>query len=119
MKNLLLVLVALTLFVLLEPFSFVYVNFVKKKFNWKRLFDYWRSMAVDIDRFGNHQYRSLFNHIFIQQDGYQFGNFKETVSSALGKNQHFGKLTKTGKLLVSILDFIDENHCLKSINWEI
>ena len=40
----------------------------------------------------------------------------ETISSALGKNQRDKTLSKKGKLLVKILDFLDENHCENSIN---
>ena len=44
-----------------------------------------------------------------------FGREKETISSALGKNEIDKTLSKKGKLLVKILDFFDENHCEKSI----
>ena len=47
--------------------------------------------------------------------GYQFGVIGETISSALGKNQRDKTLTTTGKILVFILDFLDENHCENSI----
>lgn len=47
---------------------------------------------------------------------YQFGDFRETISSVLGKNQRDGTLSKKGEILVSILDFIDKDHCKKSIN---
>lgn len=117
--NLILNFIAIVLFCIIEPFNFVYVVFIKKKFSWERLSGYFRTLAVGIDRFGNHHFHSLFNKLFIVDGGYEFGNFNETVSSALGKNQHFGKLSNTGKLLVAILDFLDKDHCLKSMNWNI
>ena len=49
-------------------------------------------------------------------NGYKFGNSKETISSALSKNKRDGTLSRTGKLLAWILDKIDKNHVLKSIN---
>ena len=116
MGNLILVILAKLLYLVFEPISFVYVNFFKKKFTWKRLNGYFREQAVAIDRFGNSQYRSLFNALFVAENGYHHGNINETISSVLGKNQRDETLTKLGKLLVKILDTIDKNHCLKSIN---
>lgn len=115
MKNLILANIAILLFVLIEPISFVYVNFIKERFNWVRLSGYWRSFAVAVDRFGNYQYRSLFNRFLITENGYQFGDFRETISSALGRNERDQTLTKTGYRLVKILNKIDPDHCQKSI----
>ena len=116
MINLLLALVSVSLFLLLEPISFVYVIFIKEKFQFGRLSGYWRDFAVAVDRFGNYQYRSLFNRLLRTKHGYEFGDFRETISSALGKNQRDDTLSKSGKILTAILDFIDKNHCEKSIN---
>lgn len=115
MKNLLLAVIAILLFILIEPISFIYVVFVKEKFSMKRLSGYWRGFAVAVDQFGNHQYKSILNRFLKIEDGYEFGDFRETISSALGKNQRDNSLTKSGRLLVKILDFLDENHCEKSI----
>ena len=116
MVNFILVILAKVLYLVFEPISFVYVNFFKKKFNWRRLSGYFREEAVAIDRFGNYQYRSLFNALFVAKNGYKHGNINETISSVLGKNQRDETLTKLGKLLVKILDTIDKNHCKESIN---
>ena len=45
----------------------------------------------------------------------QFGNEDETISSVLGKNERMQTLTGLGRVIVSILDFIDPNHALNSI----
>ena len=108
--------IAVTLFMILEPVSAIYVIFIKTKFTWKRLSGYYRNFAVSVDRFGNYQYRSLFNRLLRTKHGYEFGDFRETISSALGKNQRDDTLSKSGKILTAILDFIDKNHCEKSIN---
>lgn len=76
---------------------------------------YFRTTAVNIDKFGNREFRSLWNITLRQSHGYAFGNINETISSALGKNQRDGTLSRTGKILAGILDFIDKNHCQKSI----
>lgn len=116
MKNLILAIIAIILFIILEPISFVYVNFIKEGFNWKRLSGYWRGFAIAVDRFGNYQYRSLWNRFLRTESGYEFGDFRETISSALGKNQRDKTLSKTGIRLANTLDRLDSEHCKKSIN---
>lgn len=80
---------------------------------------YFLSSAVNLDRFGNYEFRTLFNHTLRKNNGYKFGNFEETVSSVLGKNQRDDTLSITGKILAFILDTIDKDHCKKSINTQI
>lgn len=40
----------------------------------------------------------------------------ETISGVLGKNERDNTLSKTGKILVWILNKLDKNHCFKSID---
>ena len=75
--------------------------------------------AREIDVFANVVGSDLFNTIFIVDQGYKFGNPKETISSVLGKNQRDKTLSPAGDVLRRILDLIDENHCLNSINSEV
>lgn len=74
------------------------------------------AIATSIDASGNVVCVDLFNITLIKKNGYKFGNRKETISSALGKNQRNGTLTIAGTALCAILDFIDPNHCQKSID---
>ena len=76
---------------------------------------YFRSTALSIDIWANREFRTLWNVKLRIENGYEFGREGETISSALGKNQRDNTLSKTGKLLVKILDFLDKNHCEKSI----
>jgi hypothetical protein len=79
---------------------------------------YFLDTAINIDRFGNREFRFSLNKYLIKENSpFEFGNIDETISSVLGKNQRFGHLTKLGKVICSILDFIDKNHCEKSIQW--
>lgn len=78
--------------------------------------DYFMQTAIDIDKFGNRNFRTLLNYTLIKKTGYKFGDVRETISSVLGKNKIAGTLTKKGIILCNILDFLDENHCIKSIN---
>lgn len=106
MINILLFAIAYILFL---PLSIANWFFVKGKSG------YFKSSAVNLDKFGNREFRTLFNKILINNEGHKFGDINETISSVLGRNQITNTLTKSGVALVWILDNIDENHCVKSI----
>ena len=102
--------------ILYLPLTVVNTILVLNKYGWKfkTINDYFYETAFDIDRFGNHNFRTLLNAT-LQKNGYQFGDERETISSVLGKNKRDGTLTKTGMIVCNILDRLDENHCIKSI----
>lgn len=89
---------------------------VSFKVGLKKLNRQFMDIAVSIDATGNVVCDDLLNVIWISSKGYRFGNRKETVSSVLGKNQQAKTLTWLGRLIAWILDTIDKNHCLKSID---
>jgi hypothetical protein len=97
-------------YVLYLPLTVVNWLFVKNKSG------YFKSSAINLDKFGNREFRTLFNKVLINDKGCRFGNIEETISSVLGKNQLTGTLTGLGKALVWILDKIDNNHAIKSID---
>jgi hypothetical protein len=72
-------------------------------------------IAIAIDQMGNTILEDLFNDLLITKEGYRFGDVRETVSSAMGKNKQKGTLTRLGRGLDAILEFFDENHSIKSI----
>lgn len=74
-------------------------------------------MAVSVDQLGNVIMQHLFNLLWIKKGGYLFGNRDETISSALGKNKQLDTLTSFGKLIDKLLDTIDPNHTLNSIDY--
>ena len=78
--------------------------------------EYWKQHAISVDTFGNHAYRATWNLLFRKEGGYLFGDKRETISSALGKNKRDGTLTKIGFGMCWFLDLLDKDHCLKSIN---
>jgi len=102
--------------ILIIPLTLPNLILVLNKYGWKwkTINDYFYETAVDIDRFANRNFRTLLNAT-LQKNGYKFGDERETVSSALGKNKRDGTLTKTGVIVCKILDYLDKNHCLKSI----
>lgn len=115
--GILLYIVAVILFVPLTIINFVCV-LVKYGLKWSTINGFFYETAVDIDRFANRNFRTLWNGTLKTSDGYKFGNINETISSALGKNKVNGTLTLAGRGLCYILCLIDNNHCIKSINNE-
>lgn len=107
MIQILLFLIAYILYLPLTIINWFFVN--NKK-------GYFLSSATNLDKFGNREFRTLWNNTLIIGDGYKFGNINETISSVLGKNERNSTLTKAGRILVWILDKIDKNHCYKSIS---
>ena len=105
--------VSVVLFIPLTVLNFFCVLY-KYRIKWSTINGFFKETATDIDRFGNRNFRTLLN-MTLQNNGYEFGNINETISSALGKNKRDNTLTKTGLLLCYILDSLDENHCIKSI----
>ena len=97
-------------YILYLPLSIVNWLFVKNKSG------YFKSSAINLDKFGNREFRTLFNKILINNKGHKFGDINETISSVLGRNQLTCTLTKCGRVLVWILDKIENDHALKSIN---
>lgn len=91
------------------------INWFAVAYQYKLSNEYFLQTAIDIDRFGNHNFRTLLN-LTLQKNGYEFGNVNETISSALGKNKRDKTLTTTGVFVCKILDYLDDNHSLKSIN---
>jgi hypothetical protein len=107
--NFILFLVSIIVFL---PLSLI--NIILVVFKGGNVSDYFLETAIDIDRFGNRNFRTLLNTT-LQKNGYKFGDERETISSAVGKNKRDNTLTKTGITICNILDYLDNNHCLKSI----
>ena len=79
---------------------------------------YLKDTAINIDRFGNREFRfSLNKYLIFEKSPDRFGNIEETISSVLGKNELSDNLTTLGKLLCWVLDKIEKNHCIKSIKY--
>jgi len=97
-------------YILLLPLTIINFFFVKNKSG------YFKSTGINIDKFANREFRAMWNKVLIEEDGYQFGNDRETLSSALGKNQRDRTLKLIGAILVWILDKIEKDHCIKAIN---
>jgi len=85
----------------------------------KGIGEYTLQIAISIDQLGNVIMQHLLNLLWIKKDGYLFGNRDETISSVIGKNKLLNTLTNFGRLMDKILDIIDTNHSLNSIDYYI
>lgn len=77
---------------------------------------YFKSSAINLDKYGNREFRTILNKVLRTEEGHKFGNISETISGVLGKNERDNTLTKTGKKLVWVLNKLDKDHCFKSID---
>jgi hypothetical protein len=117
LTNLLLLAVAILLLLPLTAINLVVVLVKYRKDGvLKTASGYFLETATDIDRFGNRNFRTLFNLTLIKDGGYEFGDISETISFVLGANKYTNTLTIAGKVLCKILCFFDRNHCEKSFN---
>jgi len=74
-----------------------------------------KNMAISLDQFGNVAMKGLFNVILINSNKHEFGDPDETISSVLGKNKKNNSLAYLGRRLDALLNGIDKNHSIKSI----
>lgn len=112
--------ISIILFLLMAPLGLltrIILIFVKdSREQFTKITDYPFAIAHTIDILGNIVCADLFNITLIKHSGsYKFGVKTETISSVLGKNIKTKTLTRTGRLLASLLDRIDSHHCIKSI----
>lgn len=97
-------------YVLFLPLTLINYCVVKNKKG------YFKSSAINLDKFGNREFRTLLNKTLKTENGHSFGDMKETISGVLGKNERDKTLSRTGKNLVYVLNKLDKNHCFKSID---
>ncbi|WP_411031282.1 NUDIX hydrolase [Spongiimicrobium sp. 3-5] len=118
--GILLFFISLILLIITGPLGFIYgllhTLFTK---GFKGLGVYTLKIAISVDQLGNVMMQHLLNVLWVKKDGYKFGNRDETISSALGRNKVLGTLTGFGRGIDKLLDFIDPNHTLDSIDYYI
>lgn len=121
-KSFLLFCIAFVLMTITAPIGFLYTilrqTFLQKT---KRLAVYFIEVALALDNAGNVTMQHLLNDTLLikKPTTYLFGNKKETISSVIGKNYLTNTLSIFGKALNSFLNFIDNNHSLNSIIYDI
>ena len=121
-KSLLLFCIAFVLFFTTAPIGFLYA-FIRQSLL-KRVHSltvYFLELALALDNAGNVLMQHLLNDALLirNQNTYLFGNKMETISSVIGKNLVTNTLNSTGLLLNTFLHWIDKDHSLNSINYEV
>ena len=121
-KSLLLFGIAFVLVVTTTPLGFVYA-LLRQLFlgKVKTLQIYFIEVALALDNAGNVIMQHLLNDTLLvkKQHTYLFGNKKETISSVIGKNHLTNTLSPLGKSLNAFLSFIDKDHSLNSIIYNV
>ncbi|WP_298473046.1 hypothetical protein [uncultured Maribacter sp.] len=118
--GILLFIISVILFLITGPLGLIY-GFCHKLFKNGiiGIGEYLLKIAISIDQLGNVLMQHLLNALWIKKGGYKFGNRDETISSAIGKNKQLNTLSSFGILIDKILDIIDPNHSLNSIDYFI
>jgi hypothetical protein len=121
-KSLLLFGIAFVLVVTTTSIGFVYA-LLRQLFlgKVKTLQIYFIEVALALDNAGNVIMQHLLNDTLLikNQHTYLFGNKKETISSVIGKNHLTNTLSPLGKALNTFLSFIDKDHSLNSIIYNV
>jgi hypothetical protein len=121
-KSLLLFGIAFVLVVTTTPIGFVYA-LLRQLFlgKVKTLQIYFIEVALALDNAGNVIMQHLLNDTLLikNQHTYLFGNKKETISSVIGKNHLTNTLSPLGKALNAFLNYIDKDHSLNSIIYDV
>ena len=78
-------------------------------------------MALVFDEVGNVTMQHLLNDLLLiqKEHTYLFGNKNETISSVIGKNSLTNTLSPLGRALNSFLNFLDKDHSLNSIIYDV
>jgi len=121
-KSFLLFCIAMILFFTTAPFGFLYAvirqTFAKSV---NSLSLYFLELALALDNAGNVLMQHVLNDALLirNEKTYLFGNKMETISSVIGKNLVTHTLSPVGILLNRLLHWIDKDHSLNSINYEV
>jgi hypothetical protein len=122
LMSFLLFLVALLLVLTTAPIGFLYA-FIRQTCSSKAksLNIYFIEVALVLDEVGNVTMQHLLNDILLikQEKTYYFGNKSETISSVIGKNSLTNTLSPLGQALNSFLNFLDKDHSLNSIIYDV
>ena len=122
LKSFLLFCIAFVLLISTAPIGFFYALLRQLFFGkLKTLSVYFLEVAISIDNTGNVMMQYLLNDLLLikRPATYYFGNKKETISSVIGKNSLTNTLSSLGKALNAFLNWIDKDHSLNSIIYDL
>ena len=122
MKGLKLLIIAKFLELIARPFQFFYhlylqINLFFSDTHLKQIDNRFLALAILEDKYCCNADAELLNALFLTKNSvHKFGNIKETISSVLGKNLLAGTLTKRGYEICAILNDIQKDHVIISID---
>lgn len=122
MKGFILYIISVFLIIIVRPFSFFVKLFAAIKqglrpMNFKKLDNDFFLQAIKNDKIGNAEDSQLLAALFLTKESvHAFGNPKETISSVLGKNFLARTLTPRGYEICELLNAIQTNHVVLSID---
>lgn len=96
-----------------------FVGSIKWKTGRSRLADHLMNRAISNDQHGNVCHAKTFQYLMTKPGGEKFGNPDDTISYVLGRNMCQGKLYILGKPIAKVLDLIEKDHLLISIESKI
>ena len=121
-KSFLLFTIAFVLLVTTTPIGFLYALIRQTFFSkTKTLRIFLVEVALALDVAGNVMMQHLLNDTLLitSPATYYFGNKSETISSVIGKNSLTNTLSPLGRALNSFLNFLDKDHSLNSIIYDL
>ena len=78
--------------------------------------EFFLNIAAVVDVLGGVAFGGFFTWLFLTKDSkYIFGRITDTISYVLGFNETAGTLSKSGKIMVKVLDWLDPDHCQKAL----
>lgn len=99
--------------IIVQPIYYIFT------FKWKqgsiKLNEWYYTMALSVDQFGNVATSTLLQLILTKKLNHPFGNPDDTVSYVIALNRRDGYLTGWGRFFARVLDKIDKNHLQKAI----
>jgi len=115
--SLILVILAVLIFSILSVVGFFWSLFYLR---FSGLSNYFFRIALSINQVGSLVFKGLFNDTLIKKSsGFKFGDEDTQISEVMGWNERYFGLTKIGKWLVALLDFLDKDHCEKTLFKEV
>ena len=112
----------MVLFFITAPFGFLYAV-IRQTFSKSvnSLSVYLLDLALALDNAGNMLMQHVLNDFLLTKNPkrYLFGNKMETISSVIGKNLLSHTLSPMGLALNAFLHWLDKDHSLNSINYEV
>jgi 8-oxo-dGTP diphosphatase len=118
MTSFILFIIAIVIVVIFFPIGFLFQLLWPSKRKYWKIKTYLLQIAIGLDQLGNIVCANLLNHTLINKPAYLFGDEDETISSVIGKNKKIDNLSLVGRGLDYLLDKLDRNHSINSIEIE-